>query len=64
MLFGRLCCFALGFFHTQPFRPLGLGRESVPGSFGTTATLAHMGERRRFRLNPRLFSAGEEELQV
>jgi hypothetical protein len=51
-------------FDAQPFAALGLIRESGPGSFEPAATLAHMVERCRFRLNPRLFSAGEEELQI
>jgi hypothetical protein len=56
--------FPLYIFAPQLFAALGLVRESRPGSFGPAATLAHMVERCRFRLNPRLFSAGEEELQV
>jgi hypothetical protein len=51
-------------FDAQPFAALGRIRESGPGSFGPAATRAHEVERCRFRLNSRLFSAVEEELQV
>ncbi|MFL6732480.1 MAG: hypothetical protein ACJ8EP_09050 [Sphingomicrobium sp.] len=51
-------------FDAQLFAALCLVRESRPGGFGPAATLAHMGECCRFRLDPRLFGTGEEELQV
>jgi hypothetical protein len=51
-------------FDAQSFTVLSLVREGRPGGFGPAATLAHMVKRCRFRLGPRLFSAGEEELQV
>jgi len=50
-------------FDAQPFAALCRVREIGPGGFGPSATLAHKLERCRFRLGPRLFSAGEEELQ-
>ena len=46
------------------FRSLGTIGERLPGGFGPAATLAHMLERRRFPLGPRLFGPGEEELEV
>jgi hypothetical protein len=51
-------------FDAHPFPARRLARVGAHGSFGPAATLAHMVERCRFCLNPRLFSAGEEELQV
>jgi hypothetical protein len=51
-------------FDAQPFTVLSLFREGGPGSFGPAATLAYMVKRCRFRLDPRLFGTGEEELQV
>jgi hypothetical protein len=51
-------------FDAQPFTVLSLVREGGPGCFGPAATRAHMVERWRVRHNPRLLSAGEEELQV
>jgi len=51
-------------FDAQQFTELSLVRESGPGSFGTAATLPYMVKRCRFRLDPRLFGTGEEELQV
>jgi hypothetical protein len=51
-------------FDAQPFTVLSLFREGGPGSFGPAATLACAAKRCRFRLDPRLFGTGEEELQV
>jgi len=51
-------------FDAQRFGVLRLFRESGPGSFGPAATLAHEVERCPFRLGPRLFGTGEEELEV
>jgi len=51
-------------FQAQFFAALGRARKSGPGSFGPAATLAHKVERCRFRLDPRLIGAVEEELQV
>jgi len=51
-------------FDAQLFTALCLVREGGPGDFGPAATLAHEVERCRFRLDPRLIGAGEEELQV
>ena len=59
------CCrFPLLIFDAQSFAALRLLRESGPGSLGPAATLAHVVERRHFRLGPRLVGTGEEELQV
>jgi hypothetical protein len=49
-------------FDAQPFAALGLVRQSGPSSFGPAATRAHKVERCPFRLHPRLFGTGEEEL--
>jgi hypothetical protein len=38
--------------------------ERAPGGLGTAATLAHMVERSRFRIFPRLLGAGEIELEL
>ena len=62
MLFGRLGGFPFHVLRAQAFCPLRLSGERVPGCFGATATLAHVVERRRFRLGPRLIGAGEKEL--
>jgi hypothetical protein len=51
-------------FDAQPFAALGIVRQRAPSSFGPAAPLAHWVAGCRFRLSPRLFSAGEEELQV
>ena len=63
-LFQRLSRFSLRFLRTQSLRSLCLSGERTPGCLGATATLAHMVERRRFRLGPRLIGAGEEELEI
>jgi len=47
----------------HPFGMLGAVGERLPRGFRPAATLAHMVERCPFRLDPRLFGAGEEELQ-
>lgn len=64
MLFQRLRCFSLRFLRPQSLGSLRLRGERTPGCLGATATLAHMIERRRFRLDPRLIGAGEEELEI
>lgn len=64
MLFGRLGGFPFHVLRAQAFCPLRLNGEHIPGCLGTAATLAHMVERGRFRLVPRLLGAGEIEVQV
>ena len=63
--FRRLFRLSFGF---RPRRslsdPIGAVGERRPRRFGPPATLAHMVERCRFRLGPRLFGAGEEEFEV
>ena len=61
-LFRRLSRFPLRFLATQPLGSLCLGSERVPRRLGPTATLAYMLQGRRFRLDPGLIGAGEEEL--
>jgi hypothetical protein len=53
--------FSLLIFDAQTFAALCLVGESGPRSRGPEATLAHMVERCRFALGPRLFGTGEEE---
>ena len=60
--FGGLCRLPFCILLAQPFAALGLVGQGRPRGFGPTATLAHMGERRRLRLGPRLVGTGEEEL--
>ena len=55
----RICSWTL-----HPFGLLGLIGERRPRLLRPAATLAHMLERRRFRLGPRLFGARQEELEV
>ena len=52
------------FFYAHPLGALGAVRKCGPRGFGTTETLAHMRERRRFRLGPGLRGAGEQKLQI
>jgi hypothetical protein len=54
----------LGFSSAHRFGSRGAVGELLPGGFGPAATLAHMLERCRFPLDPRLFGPGEEELEV
>jgi len=46
------------------FRALGAIRERGPRCFRAAAAVAYMVERGRFRLDPRLFGTGEEEVGV
>ena len=55
--------FSLRFLRAQPLGPLRLGGQRIPGGLGPAAPFAHVVERRRFRLGPRLIGTGEEELE-
>jgi len=54
----------LSFLQPQLLAVLGLVGERHPCRFGPVATLAHMIERRRLRLVPRLRGTGKKELQI
>src|SRR6185437_14189988 len=61
---GGLLRLPLRFLLAKLLASLGTVGERLPGGFGPAATLAHMIERRRVRLGPRLLGTGEEELKV
>jgi hypothetical protein len=56
--------FPLGLLDAQLLAAARLVGKHRPRRFGPAATLAHVVERRRFRLAPRLLGTGKEELQV
>jgi len=55
---------ALDLFEPQSFAALRLVRERAPGGLGSAETLAHMLKCRFIPLDPRLFDASEEEVNV
>src|SRR5437868_12789505 len=61
---GRGFRFAPGFRLAHPLAPLSAVGERLPRRLGPAATLAHMLERRRFRLGRGLIGARLEELEV
>ena len=63
-LLRKLLGLPLGLRRTHRFRSFGTIGERLPGGFRPAATLAHMLERRRFPLDPRLFGPGEKKLEV
>ena len=63
-LFWRHCRLSFLFEYSELLRALCPVRKSDPRRFRATAALAHMIESRCFRLDPRLFGAGEEEVSV
>lgn len=63
-LCGRHCRLSFLFEYFELLGALCPVRKLDPRRFRATAALAHMIESRSFRLDPRLFGAGEEEVGV
>ena len=56
--------FARGFHLAHALAAFGLVGERLPCRLGSSTTFPDMFQGRRFRLDPRLFGTGEEEVEV